>query len=289
MFVSLCDRYLGPILTYESGIVSRHPIYRVVTVPVFLGRREFISGGAAFSALYLAISILGMRPEGWKLVSPCKLGPSSPPARTFRDAPWSPVMTVIPPGTFSMGSATVDGEASEDEFPKHQVTISQPFALGVYPMTFAEWVQFANNTEADYRPEHLAWDRGNHPITDVSWNDAQAYVEWLSNTLGTRYRLPSEAEWEHACRAGADTPYWWGDELGHNLANCCAGGSLWNGDQTSPVGHFQPNPLGLHDVHGNVDEWVEDAWHDNYANAPTDGSAWVTELEESHRVIRGGA
>ena len=127
-----------------------------------------------------------------------------------------------------------------------------------------------------------------------NWHDARAYATWLSAQMGKRYRLPSESEWEYAARAGTETAYSWGDEIGVNRANCLESGSKWSDRQTSPVGSFAPNGFGLYDMHGNVGEWVEDCWHRNYEGAPSDGSAWTSGGDDdvnlrNLRVVRGGA
>ena len=123
---------------------------------------------------------------------------------------------------------------------------------------------------------------------NVSWEDAVAYVRWLSGQTGERYRLPSEAEWEYAARAGSVTAYSWGNEIGRNRANCHGCGSQWDDRQTAPVGSFGPNGWGLHDMHGNVLEWVQDCWNGSYGGAPSDGSAWERG-DCSQRVLRGGS
>ena len=123
----------------------------------------------------------------------------------------------------------------------------------------------------------------------VSWADAREYVGWLSRETGERYRLLSESEWEYVSRAGTETRYHWGDEVGRNRANCRGCGSRWEGKQTSPVGSFSANAFGVHDVHGNVWEWVEDCEHRHYVGAPTDGSAWTSGGDCSRRVLRGGS
>ena len=132
------------------------------------------------------------------------------------------------------------------------------------------------------------WGRGNRPVINVSWKDAQSYVRWLSQRTGHRYSLPSESEWEYVARAGTDTRYSWGDEIGRNRANCDGCGSRWDDEQTAPVGSFSPNAWGVHDMHGNVWEWVEDCWNDSYVGAPSDGSAWESG-ECGYRVLRGGS
>jgi formylglycine-generating enzyme required for sulfatase activity len=127
------------------------------------------------------------------------------------------------------------------------------------------------------------------PVINVSWGDAKQYVGWLSQLTGKEYRLLTEAEWEYAARAGANTRYSWGDDPGMGNANCDGCGSQWDLQQTAPVGSFKPNALGLYDMHGNVWEWVEDSWHENYDSAPTDGSAWLRGGKPSYRVVRGGS
>ena len=126
-------------------------------------------------------------------------------------------------------------------------------------------------------------------MINVSWEDAEAYVAWLSRETGEAYRLPSESEWEYAARAGTTTRYTWGQDIGRNRANCGDCGSRWDGDRTAPVGSFAANGWGLHDMHGNVWEWVADCWHENYARAPRDGSAWTSGGNCGRRVLRGGS
>ena len=123
----------------------------------------------------------------------------------------------------------------------------------------------------------------------MSWDDAKQYVDWLSRITGKGYRLLSEAEWEYAARAGTTTAYSWGDDIGKGNANCNGCDSEWDAKQPAPVGSFKSNAFGLYDMHGNVYEWVEDAWHDNYSGAPVDGSAWLEGGDASRRVVRGGS
>ena len=139
-----------------------------------------------------------------------------------------------------------------------------------------------------YRPGDRGWGRGSGPVIRVSWSDVQAYVAWLSGKTGEAYRLLSEAEWEYAARAGTTTRYHWGDDIGRNRANCVGDrcGDSW--EFTAPVGSFGANGFGLHDVHGNVWEWVEDCWNGSYAGAPSDGSAWESGNCD-RRVLRGGS
>ena len=195
-------------------------------------------------------------------------------------------MVVLPTGRFRMGD--LDGSGFDHERPVRTVTISRPIAMGKYPVTFEEYDRFVSATGA-YRPEDEGWGRGTRPVIDVSQEEAKAYAVWLSKQTGKRYRLPSEAEWEYAARAGTTTQYSWGDDIGRNRANCDGCGSEWDDEKTAPVGSFAANPFGLYDLHGNVLEWVEDCWHNNYESAPSDGRAWTTGCDESWAVVRGGS
>ena len=195
-------------------------------------------------------------------------------------------MVVIPAGTFQMGCVS-GRDCGDDEHPVHPVTISRPFALSRHEVTFDEYDRFAAATGRS-RPDDEGWGRGRRPVVNVSWDDAQAYVSWLSSETGVRYRLPSEAEWEYAARAGSTAAYSWGNEIGRNRANCDGCGSQWDEEMTAPVGSFGANPWGLHDMHGNVSEWLEDCWHETYAGAPADGSAWTAGGDCDRRVSRSG-
>ena len=212
---------------------------------------------------------------------------SAPPAgSTFRDCAACPEMVVIPIGSFRMGAE--HPFAQRDERPAHGVFLGHPFAVGVYEVTFAEWDACHRAGGCSHNPDDQGWGRGNRPVVDVSWNDAQEYVRWLSEETGRSYRLPSEAEWEYAARAGTTTQYWWGNSFGDNRANCDRCGSAWDDRQTAPVGSFSPNSFGLHDVHGNVWERVQDCRNEyNYVGAPRDGSAWESGNCDA-RVVRGG-
>lgn len=173
------------------------------------------------------------------------------------------------------------------EKPVHQVVISKSFAMSKYEVMFAEYDVFARATNRSL-PNDEGWGRDNRPVINVSWEDAKAYANWLSIETGRRYRLPSEAEWEYAARAGTTTKFAWGNRIGKNKANCFGCGSQWDNKKTAPVGSFQANQFGLYDMHGNVYEWVEDCRHDSYRGAPTDGSAW-TGGSCGFRVQRGGS
>ena len=192
-----------------------------------------------------------------------------------------PAMVVLPTGRFRMGALDGDGDGYSAERPVHTVTISRRIAMGQYPVTFEDYDRYAENCgflKALFvkKPDDFGWGRGRMPVINVSWEDAKAYAAWLSEQTGKRYRLPSESEWEYAARAGTETAYSWGNEIGVNRANCNVFGTKWSGRRTSPVGSFAPNGFGLYDMHGNVWEWVEDRWYENYEGAPSDGSAWTS-------------
>ncbi len=208
---------------------------------------------------------------------------------TFRECDVCPEMVVVPAGNFMMGSPSHEEGRGSDEGPVRRVTITELFSVGVREVTFAEWDACASAGGCGgHRPDDEGWGRGNRPVVNVSWKDAQAYVDWLSRKTGAEYRLLSEAEWEYAARAGTTTRYFWGDDVGRNRANCSGGscGDSWK--FTAPVGSFAANGWGLHDMHGNVWEWVDDCWNGSYAGAPSDGSAWESGNCD-RRDLRGGS
>ena len=218
--------------------------------------------------------------------------------KVFRDCPNCPEMVVIPAGRFRMGDLSRDvyviKPGNLDATLVHEVRIARPFAMGRYEVTFAEYDRYAQATGKEKPDDAGSRGRGNHPVMNVSWEDAQGYVKWLSQETGEPYRLPSEAEWEYAARAGSTTKYYWGNSPSgrHANANDVVDDS-WPGDgykiYTAPAGSFQPNQFGLYDMIGNVDEWVEDCAHISYEGAPVDGSAWVSGGDCRIRVLRGGS
>ena len=223
----------------------------------------------------------------------------------FQDCLKCPVMVVLHPGSFLMGSPESSEEAYGDERPQHQVTIESPFAVGVYEVTFAEWDACVNAGGCGgYSPPDYARESDRHPVTDVSWDDAWAYTSWLSHETGETYRLLSEAEWEYMARAGTQTERYWGDDGSRQCSyangyDATAHEEKENDFQepvacsdyhveTAPVGSFRANAFGLYDVLGNVWEWTEDCRNDDYAGAPADGSARRSG-DCSFRVLRGGS
>ncbi|WP_339892552.1 SUMF1/EgtB/PvdO family nonheme iron enzyme [Neptuniibacter pectenicola] len=218
-----------------------------------------------------------------------KAEPDSPGQQIFKDqidsTTYGPEMVLLPSGDFRMGDQS--GIGDDNEKPVHLVKIRKPFALSRFEVTFAEYDTFANATNRPL-PNDGGWGRDNQPVINVSWRDAVAYAEWLGHETGHPYRLPTEAEWEYAARAGTVTTYWWGDELKPNMASCTGCGSAFDGKQPAPVGSFPANNWGLHDMTGNVDEWVFDCYTDSYKFTPTNGSAY-TEKACENRVMRGGS
>lgn len=243
----------------------------------------------------------------------------------FKDCPDCPEMVVIPAGSFDMGSSDNEAGHGVDEGPVHRVTLPS-FALGKTEITRSQYAAFVGETKHDagtcWAVNESGWveervgrnssDFGfrknlvgdsefdNRPVSCVDWFDAQAYVQWLSKKTGKKYRLPTEAEWEYAARAGTTTAFYWGNDVGRNNANCSDCGHKWDGSATpwegassAPVGSFSPNAFGLYDMLGNVWEWTEDTYHNNYKGAPTNGSAWVQKIAGNDRVvgrvIRGGS
>lgn len=219
------------------------------------------------------------------------------PGQVFRDADWAPEMVVIPPGEFWMGSPESEPDRMDTEGPQHRVKIAHSFALGKYPVTQREWQAMMGYNRCEFKGDEL-------PVENVSWDDAQAFIGKLNLKLAGKcvglYRLPSEAEWEYACRAGTSTPYSLGEKITSAQANF-DGGDKHYGNQnyggqssecrakTTPVGCFAPNGWELYDMHGNVLEWVEDEYHENYEGAPQDGRAWVSSCQPLKRVLRGGS
>ncbi len=204
------------------------------------------------------------------------------PGEVFRDCLDCSEMVVVPAGDFVMGSNDTIYEK-----PEHKVKIANSIAIGRREVIFDEWDACVADGACKYRPDDHGWGRGTRPVIDVSWDDTKTFLSWLSQKTGKQYRLPSEAEWEYAARAGTKTAYWWGRTASNGQANCddCGGTPL---RKTQPAGSFRPNAFGLYDVSGNAAEWVEDCWNDTYRGAPQDGSAWLAG-QCRQRGLRGGS
>jgi formylglycine-generating enzyme required for sulfatase activity len=242
---------------------------------------------------------------------PAQAGPDGVLCDRFIDGSGGgPELVVIPAGRFQMGSPEHERQVAlaagtqpawlAREQPRRWVGIERPFAMGRYPVTVRQWREFAVATgwqphgEVNRAAPGFA-QTDEHPVVGVTWWDAHKYVDWLGERTGQRYRLPSEAEWEYACRAGTKAAFSFGDTIGTDLANY-DGTFAYNGGPygeyrrgTTPVSQFAPNRWGLHDMHGNVWEWVRDVVHDSYAGAPLDGSAWEQGGDPARRILRGGS
>lgn len=227
--------------------------------------------------------------------------------KAFRDCAECPLMVVVPAGSFVMGSPDSEPGHQPAESPQHRVTIKRAFAIGAYDVTRREFEAFARDrgyktdqTPCDWMSPKVRGAPINQseidPVVCVSWSDAHAYAGWLSRKSGHQYRLPSEAEWEYAARAGSTGPRSWRESNSRSFANygsdqCCsayaAGRDRWL--FTSPVGSFPPNAFGLYDMLGNVWQRTEDCGHENFSGAPVDGSAWTKGGDCATRIVRGGA
>lgn len=208
--------------------------------------------------------------------------PTSPMLESFQDCQTCPEMLTLPAGSFMMGESR--GDSSEK--PAHKVSIKQPFAIGKYEVTLGQWNECVEAGACSYKPELDNMDE-NLPARDISWSDALKYVTWLSKTTRQNYRLPTEAEWEYAARAGTQTRFWWGNTAGSGHADCKNCGGEWDRKSPAAVSSYPANPFGLHGTSGGVWEWVADCWHKSYRGAPLDGSAW-SESDCRENVIRGG-
>lgn len=209
--------------------------------------------------------------------------PALPAARTVRDCENCPELALIPPGSFEMGA----NELYEFEKPVHSVTIRSGYYMGLREVTFEEWDACVDQGGCTHRPNDRNLGRGKRPVTDIHWNDANAYLAWLSTKTGRKYRLPSEAEWEYAARGGATTIYPWGATMVKERANC-VGCNDPTRRQAVEVGQYPANGFGLFDMAGNAAEWVADCWSDSYRTTPRDGSAF-TAPGCRERVLRGGS
>ncbi len=232
------------------------------------------------------------------------------PAADFsviRDCPQCPELVVIPAGSYLMGSSPGEQGHQPHESPQHKVAIGSPFAIGRYEITFLEWDMCVREGGCQHPASDEGWGRGNRPAINVSWQDvAEQFLPWLARKSGKSYRLPSEAEWEYAVRAGVEGSRGAAFGIASQAGDLCGyanaaedatqgTGTAWKGSDcsdgfanTAPVGSFKPNPWGLHDLAGNVWEWVADCWNESYGSAPSDGSAW-TSGDCGLRVVRGGS
>jgi len=267
-----------------------------------------LAGAGSEPPLVLAGVRIDTRPDAAVVAA---IAPATPaqtaaaPGRHFRDrlpdgssCSFCPEMVVAPAGRFKMGTAAADWASHEG--PLHAVEIGHAFAIGRYEVTFAQWDACVDDGGCRaYRPADDGQGRGHRPVGRISHDDANAFVRWLNRRLDLDpetegYRLPSEAEWEYAARAGARSSYWWGGREPVCIDGARAGARFDDGGRcdaagSAPVGSYPANRFGLHDVAGNLREWVADCWHDSYDRAPADGSAWMNRGDCVRRVLRGGS
>jgi formylglycine-generating enzyme required for sulfatase activity len=263
----------------------------------------------AFVGLLLLISIAGIAYAGWTNQSRLQVWAdlhlrrpvlslaqelALKPGDAFQECVACPRMVVVPAGQSIMGSPDTERSRGVSEGPLHLVTISKPFAVSQFEVTFDDWDTCYQTAGCASLPYDWAWGRGKRPVILVSWLEAQDYVRWLSKITGKPYRLLSEIEYEYAARGGTTTAYPWGDEIkasGTAMANCDGCGSKWGAQKTAPVGSFPPNGFGLYDMVGNIWEWTEDCWHASYEGAPTDNSAWLEADRGAcgRHMVRGGS
>lgn len=245
--------------------------------------------GAATRGLLPAAGIAGPWLEpGWTPASvsaePARAGENLRPRTVFKDCEdVCPEMVVVAAGSFTMGSPADEADRNTREGPRHPVAFGAPFAIGRYEVTFAEYDACVADGGCLHRPNDQGWGRARRPVVDVSWNDAQEYVAWLSRKTGQRYQLPSESEWEYAARGGTNTPWHTGRAILTDDANI-----LNAFGKTVAVGAYPPNAFGLHDVHGNVQERVLDCLDTGYVGVPNDGAAAASGNCAQQRIVRGG-
>ena len=265
----------------DAGVVRPTVAGRLLTlVPVAIGRAEVtVTAGNANGHFAQDRFVAEVKP------------------RPFRDCAECPEVVAVPAGSFMQGAPVEEEGSQPNERPMRQVDFAAPFAIGVYEVTFEQWdACVAAGGCGGYEPlsRHRGSARANRPVRELSWEDAQAYVGWLSEHTGEAYRLPSESEWEYAARAGTRTPFHFGETISTGQASYDGSVAYGNGgvgerpSYSSPVGSFPANAWGLHDVHGNVYEWTMDCYdRDSYADGPTDGRAWEAG-DCDYRMMRGG-
>ncbi len=292
------------------------------------GYRQGVAAPAAYLQLKQGNSRFSLRPSPGRrrllftvlvlvvagVMAGCKEAKAQFHGSDFRDCEECPEMVVLSAGSFLMGSPPDEEDREADEGPQHRVEIAQPFAVGKYEVTRGEFSRFVSATGHATGNSCRIYESGRwrersgrnwrspgfsqseqDPVVCVSWEDAQAYVGWLSRKTAKSYRLLTESEWEYAARAGTTTPFHFGGTISTDQANYNGNYTYGRGrkgvwrKETVEVGMFPANAFGLHDMHGNVWEWVEDCWHDSYAGAPADGSAWTKGGECGRRLLRGGS
>ncbi len=258
---------------------------------LFKWMRRMVRGLFALIALMLLASAASAKYR--------RAAPESSATHSFRDCPSCPEMVTVPAGEFLMGSPESERGRGKDEGPQHKVAIAQAFAVGKFEVTFAEWDACVAEGGCTQKPGDEGWGRGRHPVINVSWHDANEFTAWLSKKTGKAYRLLSEAEWEYAARgvtktSDPSTPFSTGPTINYRQANYDANFTYGSGPQglyrqkTLDVGSLPHNAFGLHDMHGNVWEWVQDCYKPSYEGAPDDGSPAVSGDCSLH-ILRGGS
>lgn len=249
----------------------------------------------SYTSLFLLCLIIasGVAPRSDAATEAAKAG------TLIKDCPTCPELIVVPAGEFMMGSPETERSRNANEGPQRKVTIAQPFAVGKFEVTFQQWDACVAEGGCTQKPEDSGWGRNRRPVINVSYSDAKQFVEWLSKKTQKPYRLLTEAEWEYAARASSKftpnpLPFATGATIAFQQANYDANFTYGKGNgglyrqKTVDVGTLPKNAFGLHEMHGNVWEWVEDCYKDSYAGAPTDGSA-VQSSNCELRILRGGA
>jgi|CXWL01.1.fsa_nt_gi formylglycine-generating enzyme required for sulfatase activity len=250
--------------------------------------RDLVEGAQALSTFGEEVAprgsdwraVYGKHVNGEPILDGKAVTRSAPAGTLFKDGPSLPLMNVVAGGTFTMGAPAGEVDSHVSERPQRQLSVAGPFALGIYPVTFEEWDAAIAAGAVSHRPTDMGFGRGRIPAVNISWTDAQNFVQGLCRLTGESYRMPSEAEWEYACRAGTSGAYSFADQ-------CTQAVATFGAKRPTPVGLYAANRFGLYDMHGNVREWVADLWHDNYDAAPVDAIAW-TAGHGAMRVTRGG-
>ncbi len=204
----------------------------------------------------------------------------------LKDGTNAPALVKIPSGKFTMGCLKAKA-CDKNEMPAHEVKI-ESFFVSQTEITFAQWKKCHEVAACPYLPQNEFKD-DSLPVFNISWNDAQKYINWLSTETGKNYRLLSESEWEYVAKAGSKNNFFWGDDVGKNQANCANCGSRWDGKQPAPVKSFKANKFGVYDMHGNLWEWTQDCWHADYQGAPSTNQAWQEDSNCQEHMMRGGS
>lgn len=299
----LSAKVVGPSYADIAGNFTSDGIERL-TNTIRNGRGRYMQWGAVpmpsmrsvsrAQARCIALWIVGLKFDKNTIDDSCMTLLQQTPHGTqaFAERFIEPEMVVIPAGTVMMGSPSDEAGRDKDEGPVHLVTIKKAFEVSKYEVTFDEWDHCVDDggCEIDVLNgfgNDFGLGRGKQPLIGVNWQNAHSYIKWLNKVTGKNYRLLTEAEWEYAARAGTKTEYYWGSEIGRNNANCRDCGNESGGKHPMPVGSFKPNAFGLYDMLGNVREWTEDAYQNNYIHVPVDGSAYVANIDT--QVMRGGS